>query len=134
MNQVIKMKSYLVLLAFIIIIASSVPGSAYISYGNEIPGVLNGQCIVCHEDSTGGPINSYGIDYGESDSVDDIAFMDSDSDGFSNKEELEKGFLPGDATDFPGPEGESKGLPGFGTIGLTIGLLGALLFIKGQGR
>jgi len=124
------MKSYLVLLAFIIIIASSVPGSAYTSFGNEIPGVLNGQCIVCHEDSTGGPINSYGIDYGESDSVDDIGFMDSDSDGFSNKEELEKGFLPGDATDFPGPEGESNGLPGFGTIGCNYSSLRSSIILK----
>jgi len=47
---------------------------------------------------------------------------------------LEKGFLPGDSTDFPGLKGESNSLPGFGTVGLTIGLLGALLFIKGQGR
>jgi hypothetical protein len=128
------MKFYLVLLAFIIIIGLSVPGSAYTSYGDEIPGVLNGQCIVCHEETTGGPINSYGIDYGKSDSIDDIEFMDSDSDGFSNKEELEKGFLPGDPTDFPRPEGKSNSIPGFGIIGLTVGIIGALLLIKGRGR
>jgi hypothetical protein len=47
---------------------------------------------------------------------------------------LEKGFLPGDPTEFPGPEGESNGLPGFSTIGLTVGILGAILFIKSRGR
>ena len=127
------MRFYLIPLTMVIIIALSVPGSAYSSYGDQIPGELNGACIVCHEDSNGGgTLNPYGVDYAAYKSVDDIASKDSDGDGVSNKAELDEGYLPGDANDFPEPE--SEGSPGFGIIGLTAGIIGALLIIKGRGR
>lgn len=121
--------------ALIILIVLSAPVSAYSENADQIPGDLMGICQVCHIDPNGGgDLNSYGTDYMSNDySFEDIAGLDSDNDGFTNQEELDAATLPGDPESSPEPE-EPEGSPGFGTIGLAIGVLGALLLIKSRDR
>lgn len=125
---------YTLILTLVILTLLSAPSSAYSSYADEIPGDLTGQCLVCHIDPNGdGDLNSYGIDYGAYQSVEDIASLDSDNDGYTNQEELEDVTLPGDDTSYPEPE-EPEGTPGFGVVGFGLGILGALLLVKGRER
>lgn len=122
-------------LALVILMVLSTTCSAYSSYGDDVPGDLVGQCLVCHDTSEGGgSLNVYGIDYQANDySVEAIASLDSDDDGYSNQEELEEVTLPGDAESYPEPE-EPEDTPGFGVIGLAAGILAAMFIVRGRAR
>ncbi|MBW6517953.1 MAG: hypothetical protein K0A89_05575 [ANME-2 cluster archaeon] len=125
---------YTLSLTLVLLTVLSAPSSAYQSYADEVPGDLNGNCLICHADANGGgDLNSYGIDYSAYQSFEDIASLDSDKDGYTNQEELDEMTLPGDDTSFPEPD-EPEGSPGFGFIGMSIGILGALLLINGRER
>lgn len=122
----------ILLLISMMAIGLSVPAGAYSENADEIPGDLTGLCVVCHEDPNGGgTLNPYGIDYAAYQSVEDIATLDSDKDGFSNQEELDEGTFPGDPDDFPETD-EPEGSPGFGLVSMVIGIMGAFLLIHGR--
>ncbi len=90
------------LIAFIIGAAILIPGSQAIpEYSSELPAALKNFCQVCHVRASGGPMNSFGDDYVSYGSVEAIGEFDSDDDGFSNKDELAAGSLPGDPDSTP---------------------------------
>lgn len=67
----------------------------------EVPGPLGADCEVCHIDGTK-RLNPFGEDWARHDrSYDAIASLDSDKDGYPNREELEAGTYPGDRSSYP---------------------------------
>ncbi len=72
------------------------------AYVNDVPQLSKSNCIVCHTEHSGGMINDFGKDFMTHDhSIEAIASIDSDGDGFTNQEEFEAGTLPGDPDDHP---------------------------------
>lgn len=103
-----KTKVFLLFLFFILgIIIFATQVNSQSQYSSEIPGKLKGDCLVCHI-TPGGARNSYGNDFENSLKNNNISFaissienLDSDKDGFTNKQELENGTYPGNANSFP---------------------------------
>ncbi len=85
--------------------------SGYSSYGSYIEGDLKGDCDVCHPPGDFAGLNPYGVDFeAETDHVSDaagaisaIGHLDSDDDGYPNRNEIENASNPGDATSIPSP-------------------------------
>ncbi len=79
------------------------PAQGKPEYAKILPQELKNFCNVCHVKNTGGPLNSFGEDfmrYGE-----DLAGLmgrDSDSDGYTNGDELAEAKFPGNPSSFPG--------------------------------
>jgi transcription elongation factor Elf1 len=85
-------------------------GGTYLKKGKEVG---MGSCQWCHEtygyDGQGNiadTVNTYGqayLDNGrDAEAVQKIEDQDTDGDGYTNKEEIEAGFFPGNASDYPG--------------------------------
>jgi len=75
------------------------------------------KCTLCHVQSSGyGGLNPFGKDFAELKALTpELMQLDSDSDRYSNIEELRAGTMPGDPSSYPG-----KQTPGFeGVFGLT---------------
>ena len=88
-------------------------------YADDLPSVFGGSCRVCHlSASGGGKLNDFGKDFEENKNIfEGIEEKDSDSDGFSNADELKAGTLPGD------PDSNSKkGIPGFPYESILLGI------------
>lgn len=87
---------------------STIVTTGYSSYG-VFEGDLNGSCDPCHPPGDFTSLTDYGIDFAaETDHASDptgainaIMGMDSDGDGFFNRNEIENGSNPGDANDIP---------------------------------
>ncbi len=79
------------------------PAQGKPEYTKFLPQELKNFCNVCHVKSSGGPLNSFGEDfmrYGG-----DLAGLmerDSDSDGYTNGDELAEAKFPGNPSSFPG--------------------------------
>ena len=85
------------------------PVNAIPEYVSVLPSDLKNFCNVCHVRNSGGPLNSFGEDYMRFD-FDRLMGLDSDSDGFSNGDELDAGKLPGDAKSIPGEDNQNPWL------------------------
>lgn len=106
------------------------PVNAIPEYASYLPPDLKNFCNVCHVSNAGGPLNSFGDDFTRYE-FDQLMKLDSDSDGFTNGEELEAGKHPGDEKSFPGTD---KRNTTFLMGGAALAILGAavvyLKFIK----
>jgi len=73
-------------------------------YARDLPSSLKNYCTTCHISSSGiGGLNRFGVDYAYSGySIDRIAGLDSDRDGYTNSQELAAGTFPGDPDSYPG--------------------------------
>jgi hypothetical protein len=96
-------------------------------YTKVLPVELKNFCNVCHVKNSGGPLNPFGEDYVSID-FDRLMELDSDSDGYSNGDELDAGKLPGNATSHPGRENQKTFLLIGGLALLISGII--LLYIK----
>lgn len=77
-------------------------------------------CRPCHFKTDGsGERNAYGVEYENDGDIDDdfegIEKDDSDGDGYTNIDEISKGFWPGDFNDHPSPKKFSKCVTFIGT-------------------
>ncbi len=86
-------------------------------------GTTMGSCITCHVNLDGkGGINSYGNHwkaYGRNFAA--VELLDSDSDGFSNIDEIISGTWPGDASSTPGPIAQPPAANAGGEITINEG-------------
>lgn len=72
-------------------------------YARVLPQELKNFCNVCHIRNSGGPLNSFGKDFAShGEDLDGLMEMDSDSDGYSNGDELAEAKLPGNPKSYPG--------------------------------
>lgn len=90
-------------------------------------------CNTCHTSGGGSPRNPYGLSFSDSGhDFSSIETLDSDSDGFTNIEEINALTFPGDANDNPKsnsttneksrtPSTNTKKAPGFEAIVMVIG-------------
>ncbi len=92
------------LLLFIALFALSRPAWARPQYAIPLPGPFKERCDTCHMNlQGGGPLNDFGRDFENAGrDLAAILDMDSDGDGFTNREELRAGTMPGDPNSRPG--------------------------------
>ncbi len=117
------------LLVFSVLILSGVVISplnltnALTDFASDLPSAYSNVCIVCHTNESGGEgLNSFGTDYLENDNdLEAINNLDSDSDGYTNEEELDAGTFPGD------PESKPMSIDGWTNIAVAVGLV--LVFV-----
>ncbi len=85
------------------------------------------KCTLCHVQSSGyGGVNSFGADFAKIGSLTpELMQLDSDSDRFSNIEELRAGTMPGDPESYPG-----KKSPDFTSIIALVALGFAFILTK----
>lgn len=79
------------------------PARGIPEYAKDLPQELKNFCKVCHVRNSGGPLNSFGVDYityGED--LAGLMELDSDSDGFTNGNELAEAKFPGNPKSYPG--------------------------------
>ncbi len=122
---------HLLFIAILVISARSYnPVNAIPEYTSVLPTDLKNFCNVCHVRNSGGPLNSFGDDFMRYE-FDRLMEMDSDSDGFTNGEELEAGKHPGDDKSRPGLGNKNTGLliGGSAIAGLGSAIV-YLVFIK----
>lgn len=84
--------------------ASLIPAraGAIPEYSRDLPLDLKNFCNVCHERSSGGPLNGFGVDYARfGRNMEAVSGLDSDGDGYTNADELAAGTFPGDPDSFP---------------------------------
>ncbi len=86
-------------------------------YVKDLPSSFKDHCTTCHISSSGmGGLNRFGADFEfNGHSIERIAQLDSDRDGFNNGQELSAGTFPGDPGSYSGSEGS-----GFSGIGLDL--------------
>ncbi len=84
------------------------PAQGIPEYAKVLPQEMKNFCNVCHVKNSGGPLNSFGEDftrYGED--LTELMERDSDSDGYTNGDELAEAKFPGNPSSFPS---EKKGI------------------------
>ena len=91
----------------------------YLKYFKDFPDEVK-KCTLCHVQSSGyGGLNPFGRDFAKIRSLTpELMQLDSDSDRYSNIEELRAGTMPGDANSYPG-----KSTPDFTADLTVVGLL-----------
>lgn len=100
------MKKIFITIGFIFII-SSITGLPFVDgipvYVQDLPTSFKDHCTTCHIASSGkGGLNNFGSDYEHYGySMERIAKLDSDNDGFTNSQEFENGTFPGDSDSYP---------------------------------
>lgn len=94
-------------------------------YREGLPSEMIDYCKICHVQSSGlGPLNVYGKDFYDNErSIEAIAFLDSDGDGYLNQDELNNGTFPGNPESYPGAR-----TPGLGFFSALLALLAARFF------
>jgi len=110
------------------------PGQGSLEESSRVPGPLSGVCQACHVNADrGGPLNPFGRDYlqeknatGGAANWTRLEALDSDADGFSNREELEGSYLPGDPASNPRTGVKYTAL---GAVGIASLLTGALALL-----
>ncbi len=109
---------------------SNNPVNAIPEYTSVLPTDLKNFCNVCHVRNSGGPLNSFGDDFMRYE-FDLLMELDSDSDGFTNGEELDAGKHPGDDKSRPGMDNKNTTLliGGSAMAGLSFAII-YLVFIK----
>lgn len=112
---------------FVLSATSHKPLSAIPEYASVLPTDLKRNCNVCHESNAGGSLNPFGEDYVRFD-FDLLMDMDSDSDGYSNGDELDAGKLPGDAESYPGTDDQNTLLLMGGSVLIISGAV--LIYFK----
>ncbi len=82
------------------------------------------KCTLCHVQSSGyGGLNPFGADFAKVKSLTpELMQLDSDSDKFSNIEEMKAGTMPGDPGSYPGRKTPDFTL-GIAIIGLVVAAL-----------
>lgn len=117
----------LIVAAILVLSAGSYePVKAIPEYTSLMPPDLKNFCNVCHVSNAGGPLNSFGDDFTRYD-FDQLMELDSDSDGYTNGDELDAGKHPGDEKSFPGKDKQNTKL----LIGVAVlAVLGAAVYLK----
>lgn len=124
------LKRHLTLLAvlglFVVLLSSiTVETNAIPEYAKDLPQSLKNNCNVCHEKASGGPLNDFGQDYAAfNHNMEAVDGLDSDGDGYGNREELDAGTLPGFSNSYPAKKGAGLDLR---LVFVLIVLLGAVL-------
>ncbi len=114
----------ILLMAFLLLTHPVFSRPEYMKNFKEFPEDVK-KCTLCHIQSSGyGGLNAFGADFAKIKSLTpELMQLDSDSDSFSNIEELRAGTMPGNPESYPG-----KRTPDFTAWIAVIGLVVAALF------
>jgi hypothetical protein len=113
--------------------ASSKPVKGIPEYSKVLPQDMKPFCNVCHLKNSGGPLNSFGEDYDVfHDRLASLMEMDSDSDGYSNGDELDAGVFPGNPKSYPGKQEKNSILIAVSILPISISAIIILRLVKNR--
>ncbi len=92
-----------ILISVLLMLQPALSRPEYMKNFKDFPDEVK-KCTLCHVQSSGyGGVNSFGADFAKIRSLTpELMQLDSDSDRFSNIEELRAGTMPGDPESYPG--------------------------------
>jgi hypothetical protein len=117
------------LIIIILSITSLKPVKGIPEYSKILPQDLKPFCNVCHVKNSGGPLNSFGKDYKVYE-LNMLMEMDSDSDGFSNSDELAQNKFPGNPNSYPGKQRNNNTMIAAAVLAISVFLIIPIKFIK----